>query len=430
MSLDVQVSPPRSVVKPSGGFYYGWVNVVVAGVAMAATYPGRTHGLGMVTEPLLVDLGLDRLLYASLNFWGTLLGASFCLPIGRWLDRFGCRAILTLNVALLGVAVVWMATVRDWRLLFVALVLTRGLGQSALSTGAIALVSKWFPGKRLGMASAWFAILGTPGHLLFIKGMQLALTTYEVHWRWAWAGVGAVLLFVVAPFCLLLTRSTPPADVAGEAKDASANMEGATLGQALATPAFWVFSLTISFWGMVYAGVALFNQAIFAELQLPPRAYFNALVVTAVVTLGSKFLCGWLAGFWPLTRLLSLCLLLSGASLLGLPLIRHEWQVYVYSVVMGVASGVVALLFFAVWGRLYGRREVGRISGVAQMLTVLASAFGPVVFAGGERVAQSYVPVFQALGPAALVLALLAWFVPLPRYAAKGVGTGADARVE
>ena len=34
---------------------YGWVMVPLAAVGMVATLPGRTHGLGMITERLLAD---------------------------------------------------------------------------------------------------------------------------------------------------------------------------------------------------------------------------------------------------------------------------------------------------------------------------------------------------------------------------------------
>ena len=37
-------------------FYYGWVNVAVAALAMVGTLPGRTQGLGLITESLLADL--------------------------------------------------------------------------------------------------------------------------------------------------------------------------------------------------------------------------------------------------------------------------------------------------------------------------------------------------------------------------------------
>ena len=55
-------------------FYYGWVNVAVAALAMVATLPGRTQGLGLITEPLLRDLGLGRVDYARLNLVATLAG--------------------------------------------------------------------------------------------------------------------------------------------------------------------------------------------------------------------------------------------------------------------------------------------------------------------------------------------------------------------
>ena len=38
-------------------YYYGWTVLIVAAAAMVGTLPGRTQGLGLITEPLLADLG-------------------------------------------------------------------------------------------------------------------------------------------------------------------------------------------------------------------------------------------------------------------------------------------------------------------------------------------------------------------------------------
>src|ERR687890_152939 len=76
-------------------FYYGWVNLGVAALAMVGTLPGRTQGLGLITERLLADLNIDRVAYAQINLWATLAGALFCLGVGRAIDRFGGRAVLT-----------------------------------------------------------------------------------------------------------------------------------------------------------------------------------------------------------------------------------------------------------------------------------------------------------------------------------------------
>ena len=75
--------------------YYGWVVLFVAAAAMVGTLPGRTQGLGLITEPLLADLNIGRVDYAQLNLWATLIGAAGAIGIGRFLDRFGSRVVLT-----------------------------------------------------------------------------------------------------------------------------------------------------------------------------------------------------------------------------------------------------------------------------------------------------------------------------------------------
>src|SRR6185503_2344191 len=95
--------------------------------------------------------------------------------------------------------------------------------------------------------------------------------------------------------------------------------DGYTLWHALATPAFWLFGLTISIWGMIYAGVALFNVDIFRERGFDERLYFNVLSLVTIVALGSKFFFGWLVNHVRLTRLLAVCLVATAASLCGLP---------------------------------------------------------------------------------------------------------------
>src|SRR5215207_6724398 len=65
--------------------------VVLAAVAMAGTLPGRTHGLGLITEGLLADVTMDRSDFATLNLVATLIGALFCWPCGWLLDRLGMR---------------------------------------------------------------------------------------------------------------------------------------------------------------------------------------------------------------------------------------------------------------------------------------------------------------------------------------------------
>ena len=170
---------PHFPPSPSKGalrvpFYYGWVNLVVAALAMTATFPGRTHGLGLITTPLLDSLRLDAVHYGTLNFWAILVGTAFCWPAGRLLDRFGARAVLGAGAVALGAVVLLMSRVTEVVGLLVTLTLVRGLGQGALSVVSMALVGKWFT-RRLGPAMGVFAVLLAIGFIAATLGVGAAV---------------------------------------------------------------------------------------------------------------------------------------------------------------------------------------------------------------------------------------------------------------
>jgi hypothetical protein len=75
--------------------YYGWVNLTVAALAMVGTLPGRTQGLGLITESLLKDLQIDRVLFAQINLWATLVGALFCFGIGCAGNEWRARCVFS-----------------------------------------------------------------------------------------------------------------------------------------------------------------------------------------------------------------------------------------------------------------------------------------------------------------------------------------------
>src|SRR4026209_2264227 len=107
-------------------FYYGWVQVFIAALAMVGTLPGRTQGLGLITEPLLRDLQIDRVHFARINLWATLIGALFTVGVGRLIDRFGSRIILTITVVSLGFVVLGMSGTQSVITLAIMITLTRG----------------------------------------------------------------------------------------------------------------------------------------------------------------------------------------------------------------------------------------------------------------------------------------------------------------
>jgi MFS family permease len=405
---------PRSVLR-SFPIYYGWINVLVAAAAMTATLPGRTHGLGLVTEPLLQDLQIDRALFAQLNFVASILGAAFCIPIGFMIDRLGVRAVATVNLLLLGSAVLGMSVVSGAVSLAVGLLLVRGLGQAALSVVSMALIGKWFS-RRLGMAMGVFAVLLTFGFIGSVLGMGEAVKTYG--WRDAWAGLGYLIL-ALAPVSLLLARSTPEA--CGLKPDGASDQthgESAaalSLRDALRTPAFWAVALGTSAFNLVWSAVTLFNESIFAERGFGQDQAVQMMAILTGVGLVSNLASGKLATRRHVVRLMGIGLALLATALAVFPHLTGLTAIRVYALTMGLTGGIITVVFFSAWGHLFGRRELGRIQGTAQLISVLASAIGPVIMAEIKERTGSYSPGFTGLAIMIAALAVTAFIVRLPQ---------------
>ncbi len=133
LSLHSSAVPLDPSVACRSRFYYGWIMVPVAAAAMVATFPGRTFGLGIITERLLNDptLKLTRTSFGQINLWATLVGALFCLGVGRLIDRYGVRLALARRARGLGAQRSGDELRRGVLLFFCAVTLTRGFGQSA-----------------------------------------------------------------------------------------------------------------------------------------------------------------------------------------------------------------------------------------------------------------------------------------------------------
>jgi MFS family permease len=420
MALNAEITRP--VRRSSNGplalpFYYGWVNLFVASLAMVGTLPGRTQGLGLITEPLLRDLQIDRVLFARVNLWATLIGALFCLGIGRLVDRFGSRLVLTAVTLALAAVVLLTSQAKTIFVIAALITLTRGLGQSALSVVSITMVGKWFV-RRIHLAMAVYTVVLSVGFMIAFP--VIGALVIQSGWRKTWWTVGLALLFGLAPLSLVLVRRSPescslePDGELANNQTTTSESAGFTLTQALSTPGFWVFGLASAIYGLIASGIALFNESILAERGFDASTYHRSLVIVALTALAGNFLGGWLTSRWSMNRLLTLSMILLASSLLALPHVRTQAHVAAYAAVMGLAGGFVIVIFFAFWSRVYGRAHLGKIQGAAQALTVIASAVGPLLLAECVSRTGSYSAMFYLLAFIGLLLALSAWLVRLP----------------
>ncbi|MFO1019970.1 MAG: MFS transporter [Planctomycetales bacterium] len=422
---------PRVGIAARCPIYYGWVQVILAAVAMTATLPGRTHGLSLVTEPLLQDLKFDRVTFANLNLAATILGAAMGIVAGWVIDRWGTRKAAVLAGLLLAFSVFGLCWSRGIATSLIALTGIRAFGQSALSVISMAMVGKWFV-RRLGMAMGMFALLITIGFIATVLGVGDAVQkvagpvtgippvyAHPEAWRTVWNGIGWWLLIGFVPLAWLFVRDTP--ESCSLLPDAPARestpplVADISFASALRTPAFWVFVLTTGLFNLIFSGVTLFNESILTERGFPPQSAAQCLATVTAGGLLANLIAGAFNSSVSLRRLLGIGMLILAGALAYFPRMKTATDLQMYAIAVGVSGGFITVVFFALWGQLYGRSELGRIQGAAQVITTLSSAAGPLVLAGSHDYLGSYAPAMLGLAVVSAVLTIASVLVPLPK---------------
>lgn len=346
------------------------------------------------------------------------------------IDRWGSRKATALTGLLLALSVFGLSWSRGIIGSLIALTCIRAFGQSALSVVSLAIVGKWFV-RRLGAAMGLFAVLITIGFIATVLGVGGAVQqaagpvtgtppvyAHPEAWRTVWNGIGWALLVGFVPLAWVFVRDTP--ESCGLLSDAPALETEAvavadySFAHALRTPAFWVFAVTTGLFNLIFSGVTLFNESILAERGFPPQSAAQCL---ATVTAGG-LLANLVAGAFNRPRalrwLLGFGMLILAGALGYFPWMKSGTDLQVYAIAVGISGGIVTVVFFAIWGQLYGRSELGRIQGAAQVVATLSSAAGPLILANSHVGLGAYSPAMIGLGMAAAVLAVVSILVPLP----------------
>ena len=175
--------------------YYGWVLVVALGITETVSWGILYYAFAVFVLPMEAELGWSRTAISGAFALAVLLSGLAAVPVGRWLDRNGARALMTAGSAAgTGLVLAW-STVRDlpvFYLIWAAIGLTMA---TVLYEPAFAVVTVWFRRRRAsaltavtlvaGLASTIFLPLA--GWLLERQGWRQALVTLA-------AGRGAATL--------------------------------------------------------------------------------------------------------------------------------------------------------------------------------------------------------------------------------------------
>jgi len=399
--------------------------------------PGQ-HGVnssfGNFLKPMSAEFGWDRATASLPAAVAILMNGLFQPFVGRLVDRFGPRRVITLSLSLLGLATAAIvATTRIWYLAIVYGVLFAfGLSGAGVIPNTT-LVARWFVrqrGRVIGIVNAG----ASAGQLLLIPtSMALLLWT---DWRTTYLLLGGLLLAVGVPMALLVLRNSPEelgllpdGEVTPGAGPASRGRPSPSLAKAPLEPAHWRGALTSAPLWLLIGGffVCGFTVSIVTTHFVPfatDRGMPPAIAATALGLLGGFNIAGTLLAGMVSDRLgrknpLALIYLVRAAAFAFLLSADSAWQLYVFAVLAGLAWFSTVPLTVSLTAEIYSLPHMGTLVGVVFLSHQVGGALSTYLAGWLFDVSGSYRVVYL-MGIALLIgAALVSYAIQERRYSLK-----------
>jgi MFS family permease len=379
--------------------YYGWVIVAVLSVTETVTWGIVYYGFPVFLRPMEQDLGASRVSVTAAFSIGLGVSALAGLPVGRWLDRHGPRALMTVGSCLASALTFAWARVESLPALY-AVWFGLGLAMAAtLYEPAFAVVVSWF---REGRERALLTVTLVAGLASTIFMPIEAWLLERLGWRSALTTLAVVLAVITIPMhALLLRQGTAGHGARGGGGAASASM---TLGEAGRTLVFWV--LFVAFFIGNFATASITTHLI---PYLVDGGYSPAVAAAVIGWMGAMQLPGRMM-FVPISARLGARAMVGAvffAQAVGigqLPFLARLGTLIPFIVLQGAANGMSTLARASSLAEIFGSRNYGAIGGAIALGANGARAVGPVGASLLLVALGSYVGVFWTLS-ASLVLA-------------------------
>jgi MFS family permease len=372
------------------GIYYGWVIVAVMFVTLFISL-GFRFAFGVFYSAILDETGWPRADTAGVVSASMIVYACTAALIGYLFDRLGARVLFPIGALCMGAGLMLCSTSESLAGLTVSYGILLGFSYAALGfIPHMAIVPRWFLQRR-GLASAASLAgvgLGSLGVAALSAELILRIGWRETMW---WFGIGAMVVLI--PINLLFHRhsaeriglvpdgrSTRPATRTAPVKD------GATIGDAVRTPAFWLLSLAVTM-----TGVCTMTMVVHQTRLLVDMGYSLALASLIFGALGVMRAIGGL--IWgPLSDRIgraTCVVIICGISIVGLALLwltslvpAESFALRIallsgYVLTFGIGFNGMAPVYASAVSDKFAGRNLGTILGLLDLGFGLGSAVGP-----------------------------------------------------
>ena len=368
---------------------------------------GARFAIGLLLYPMSYDLQWSRSTL-SLSVTLFMVLSALALPfVGRYVDRFGARAVLGVAVLASSLGLAGMGFIeRPWQaLLLYGVVFALGSAGTSITPIGV-LLSRWYP-QRMGMANS-IAISGMGlGQLLIIS--VLAGLLVQLGWRGSFLALGIATLVCVLPLALLAARGSAPA----APPERGAAVRGAvatSLRGALASRRLQLLLVIYAICGFQDFLVATHVVAFALDEGVDRLLAGNMLAFMGLAGLGGVLLAGALNDRFGPACPTVLCFVIRIALCALVLYSREPGAIVTAALLYGATFWITAPLVVVFAREISGPALLGTVSGLITMVHHAMGGFGALAGASIFDIYGSYHRAIVAL----LVMSVAAFALTLP----------------
>jgi MFS family permease len=379
--------------------------IVALGVTQIVSWGSIYYGFALLLDPLQQALGADRTTVVGAFSAALLTSGLLATLVGRRIDRFGGRAVMTAGSVAAAALLAALSRVESVAALYAIWIGLGAVMAATLYEPAFAVVTQAFAaGYR--RAITLLTLFGG-----FASTVFWPLTTALIEafgWRDALLVLAAINLCVCAPLhAWLLPAGGQDAHPSGAATTSR------TLAEVLREPSFYLLALAFLTNALLIAAIGVHLIALLRADGLSPAA---AAGVGAIV--GPMQVLGRIAEFAVGARVSAVnvgrvAVLLPPLALVALLVAdgRGAWLL-AFACLYGAGNGALTIVRGTVPVELYGRDHYGAVTGALATPGLIARAAGPIAAAalaalpGGYDAAVAMLIVLTAVGALAYFAAV------------------------
>lgn len=382
--------------------FHGWRIVAAFAVTQTVGYGVLYYAFAVLLQPMTHTLHTTTTAVTGAFTCSVLAGAVMAVPVGRWLDRHGGRALMTAgSIAGTALVVAWSQVHQVWQL-YAVLIGVGLVSETVLYGPAFAVVVAWFDPARRGKALLAITVVAGFASAVFLPLTGQLVAHYG--WRGALLILAALHGVITIPLHGLLVRK-PPVPATGEARHSTVNRP-TLVRTALRDKRFWAMAVAF-----VCHGAAMSTMTVHLVGFLTSEGHPATFAATAAGLLGVLSVTGRLTLTGAQRRIRTTTAVAAiyttqAAAAFCLPLIaRSDIGAVAGVIAFGLGFGISSLATPALLADRYGTTAYATIAGTLSIPITLAGACAPLA-AATLHAAAGYALVLLAVGTSCLIAAV------------------------